>query len=165
MADEATFQAWLHARQYPPDCSGTVGSYTRQDYFHVLGLGAQLVSLKYGLLSALLQNRVYHFPTSHYVNPLRCPSRSFDCYFELPSNCSRPKPAASRFGRGGIRGPAKHSIAEHRRAEDVKIHWCFDVPRRKLARLAGLRAVHPGAWSAACRVVGWVWVILWGVVN
>ena len=140
MADEATFQAWLHARQYPPDCSGTVGSYTRQDYFHVLGLGAQLVSLKYGLLSALLQNRVYHFPTSHYVNPVRCPSRSFDCYFEAPSNCSRPKRALPK-GRAVAR-----RVHEHRRAEDVKIHWCFDLPRRKLTRLAGLSAVHPAAW-------------------
>ena len=76
-ADAVAFQSWLHARQFPSDCSRTVGFYTRQDYFHVLGLGAQMVSLKYNLLHALLQNRVYHFPTSHYVNPVRCPSRSW----------------------------------------------------------------------------------------
>ena len=89
-ADGLQFQSWLHARQYPADCRATVGMYTRQDYFYSLGLGAQMVSLKYGLLHALLQGRVYHFPTSHYINPVRCPSRSFDCYFEPPSNCTRP---------------------------------------------------------------------------
>ena len=36
----------------------------------------------------------------------------------------------------------------HRRVDDVKIHWCFDLPRRKLSRLAQLRAVHPAAWCA-----------------
>ena len=126
-ADAATFQAWLHARQYPADCSATVGLYTRQDYFYALGLGAQMVSLKFNFLTALLQNKVYHFPTSHYVNPLRCQSRSFDCYFETPTNCT----------------------GKHQRTEQVKIHWCFDLPRRKLSRLAGLRAVHSKAWYHA----------------
>ena len=99
-ADGIQFQSWLHARQYPADCRATVGMYTRQDYFYSLGLGAQMVSLKYGLLWALLQGRVYHFPTSHYVNPVRCPSRSFDCYFEPPSNCTRPPPPAGGGGAG-----------------------------------------------------------------
>eukprot|EP00908_Phaeocystis_cordata_P003847 Transcript_14227.p1 GENE.Transcript_14227~~Transcript_14227.p1 ORF type:complete len:396 (+),score=166.23 Transcript_14227:59-1189(+) len=115
--------------------------FTRQDYFFALGLGAQMVSLKYGLLHAILQGRVYHFPTSHYVNPVRCPSRSFDCYFEPASNCSRP----AKAGRQPKGRPARNP-REHRRAEDVKIHWCFDLPRRKLSRLAQLRAVHPAAW-------------------
>ena len=44
-ADGIQFQSWLHARQYPADCSGSVGMYTRQDYFYSLGLGAQMVSL------------------------------------------------------------------------------------------------------------------------
>jgi len=137
-ADAVAFQSWLHARQFPSDCSRTVGFYTRQDYFHVLGLGAQMVSLKYNLLHALLQNRVYHFPTSHYVNPIRCPSRSFDCYFEKPSNCSRPSKAKQATAR-----------SEHRKAEEVKIHWCFDLPRRKLTRIAGLQAVHASEWYHA----------------
>ena len=138
-SDATAFQSWLYARQFPSDCSRTVGFYTRQDYFHVLGLGAQMVSLKYNLLHALLQNRVYHFPTSHYVNPIRCPSRSFDCYFEKPSNCSRPSKARK----------APERSDEHRKAEEVKIHWCFDLPRRKLTRLAGLQAVHASEWYHA----------------
>lgn len=127
-ADALTFQHWLHARQYPADCSATVGARTRLDYFHVLGLGAQMVSLKFNLVDALLNQRVYHFPTSHYVNPLRCRSRSFDCYFERPTNCTVP---------------------QHRRVVDVKIHWCFDLPRRRLSRLAGLRGVHSKSWYHA----------------
>ena len=39
-ADAAQFQRWLHARQYPADCSQTVGARARQDYFYALGLGA-----------------------------------------------------------------------------------------------------------------------------
>ena len=110
-ADAATFQRWLHARQYPADCSATVGAQTRQDYFYALGLGAQMVALKFNFVHALLENMVYHFPTTHYVNPLRCANRSFDCYFERPTNCTR-----------------------HARTEQVKIHWCFDLPRRRLSR-------------------------------
>ena len=116
-ADGIQFQAWLHARQYPADCSGSIGMYTRQDYFYSLGLGAQMVSLKYGLLWALLQGSVYHFPTSHYVNPVRCASRSFDCYFEPPSNCTRPASAVGGGGGGGRRGRqlGQRSPAELRR--------------------------------------------------
>jgi hypothetical protein len=134
-ADALRFQRYLHARQYPSDCGSTVGMRARQDYFHVLGLGAQMVSLKFNFLHALLQSprAVYHFPTSHYVNPLRCPSRSFECYFASPSNCS--------WASGGR--------APHRRVENVKIHWCFDLPRRRLSRLAGLRAVHAKEWYHA----------------
>ena len=100
-ADAVRFQAFLHARQYPADCRRTSAVVTRTgarpdgttyagNYFYGLGLGSQLVSLKFNFMRALLQGRVYHFPTSHYVNPVRCPSRSFDCYFEPPSNCTRP---------------------------------------------------------------------------
>ena len=142
-SDAARFQSWIRERQYPSDCAATTGFFTRQDYFYKLGLGAQMVSLKYGLLHAILQGRVYHFPTSHYVNPVRCPSRSFDCYFEPASNCSRPAKAGRQ-----PKGRAARNPREHRRAEDVKIHWCFDLPRRKLSRLAQLRAVHPAAWCA-----------------
>jgi hypothetical protein len=28
----------------------------------------------------------------------------------------------------------------------VKIHWCFDLPRRRLTRMAKLRGVHPASW-------------------
>lgn len=126
--DAITFQRWIWERQHPSDCSQTVGAFTRQDYFYVLGLGAQMVSLKFNFVQALLQKQVYHFPTSHYVNPLRCPSRSFGCYFMPPTNCTR---------------------AQHRRTEPVKIHWCFDLPRRRLSRLAGLEGVHSKAWYNA----------------
>ena len=61
-----------------------------------------MVALKFGLLGALLRGAAYHFPTTHYANPLRCPSRSFDCYFERPTNCTRET---------------------HRRAVDVGIRW------------------------------------------
>ena len=132
--DAASFQRWLHARQFPQDCSATVGLRRRQDYFFALGLGAQMVSLKFNFVDALLQNKVYHFPTSHYVNPLRCPSRSFDCYFAPPTNCTWEQSA-----------PGPH----HKRNEQTKIHWCFDLPRRKLSRLAGLRAVHAKEWYHA----------------
>ena len=133
-ADAVQFQRFLHARQYPADCSTTVGARTRQDYFYALGLGAQMVSLKFNLVHALLQDRVYHFPTTHYANPLRCPSRSFDCYFAPPTNCSFNKVVGAKA---------------HRRTEQVKIHWCFDTPRRRLSRLAGLRHVHSKDWYHA----------------
>ena len=28
----------------------------------------------------------------------------------------------------------------------VKIHWCFDLPRRRLTRMAQLQGVHPASW-------------------
>lgn len=105
---------------------GAVGSFTPTGYFYALGLGAQMVSLKFNFLHAVLQGHVYHFPTSHYVNPLRCASRSFDCYFEPPTNCTA-----------------------HARKKEAKIHWCFDLPRRRLSRLAGLHTVHPKEWYHA----------------
>ena len=137
-SDAVRFQRFLHSRQYPSDCRSTVGARARQDYFYALGLGAQMVSLKFNFVHALLSDQVYHFPTSHYVNPLRCPSRSFGCYFAAPTNCSWPNGAA----------PAPEQ-KKHRRTENVKIHWCFDLPRRKLSRLAGLRAVHSKEWYHA----------------
>ena len=147
--DAVTFQRWLHAKQYPSDCSSTIGVRTRQDYFFALGLGAQMVSLKFNFLDALLRDRVYHFPTSHYVNPLRCKSRSFDCYFALPTNCTaaasaKPGGLKSVFGGGGSSQSASRLV--HKKVEESKIHWCFDLPRRRLSRLAGLRAVHAKAW-------------------
>ena len=45
-ADAATFQRFLHAHQYPADCSATVGARARAGYFGALGLGAQMVSLR-----------------------------------------------------------------------------------------------------------------------
>ena len=123
--DAARFQSWIRERHHRLRGDDRV--------FHAAGLllgplGAQMVSLKFNLLHALLHKKVYHFPTTHYVNPLRCPSRSFDCYFERPSNCTR---------------------ATHAAAEEVKIHWCFDLPRRRLSKLAGLRSVHSKAWYNA----------------
>lgn len=105
--DAETFQAWLRWRQFPADCRGTAGrvvwaglrpgqggkageEYPRQ-YFYALGLGSQMVALKMSFLSALLSpGRVLHWPTSHYINPLRCPSRSFGCYFAPITNCTLP---------------------------------------------------------------------------
>ncbi|KAL1504018.1 hypothetical protein AB1Y20_010433 [Prymnesium parvum] len=127
-ADSFRFQAWIRRIQYPRDCRATTGAITRRDYFYVLGLGAQMVSMKFNFVHSLLQGMVYHLPTTHYANPLRCPSRSFDCYFEPPTNCS---------------------TAQHARTLDVKIHWCFDIPRRRLTRMARLRAVHSSAWYHA----------------
>lgn len=98
-----------------------------------------MVSLKMNFVHSLLQGRVYHFPTSHYVNPLRCPSRSFDCYFEPPTNCSG---ASSRE----LGTPARKV---HRKVEESRILWCFELPRRRLSKLAGLRAVHSRAWYHA----------------
>ena len=100
-ADAVLFQRWLHSRQYPSDCSKSVGVLTRTglqpdgreypgNYFFGLGLGSQMVSLKFNFARALLKNQVYHFPSTHYANPLRCPSRSFDCYFEAPTHCTLP---------------------------------------------------------------------------
>lgn len=140
-ADASRFQSWIRRRQYPDDCRVTVGTLTGQQYFHALGLGAQMVSLKFNLASALLRGRVYHFPTSHYVNPQRCASRSFDCYFERPTNCSTAEASgASTYFR-------KHAM--HLHSESAKIHWCFDLPRRRLSRLAGLRGVHSLSWYHA----------------
>ena len=132
-ADAERFQEWIWQQQYPADCRATVGSFTPQAYFFALGLGAQMVSLKFNLLNALLQKQVYHFPTSHYVNPVRCTSRSFGCYFEQPTNCTLSKTSPFR----------------HKRVVHSKIHWCFDLPRRRLSRLAGLHGVHSKAWYHA----------------
>jgi hypothetical protein len=137
MADAQRFQQWLLERQHPTDCSMTVGARARQDYFYALGLGAQMVSLKFNFVRALMQRQVYHFPTSHYVNPLRCASRSFECYFERPTNCTM---AAN---------PSRTSRRAHRRVESVKIEWCFDLPRKRLSRIAGLQGVHSKAWYHA----------------
>ena len=110
---------------------------------------APQVSLKYGLLWALLQGSVYHFPTSHYVNPVRCASRSFDCYFEPPSNCTRPSAAIGGGGGGSRRGrqlgqrsPAElrrrrpwlaattsSNRSQHRAAEEVTSHSCCEPLR------------------------------------
>ena len=145
--DAALFQRWLTRRQYPAVCSATVGVLTRAglkpgttqhypgDYFYGLGLGSQMASLKFNFVDALLKNRIYHFPTSHYVNPLRCPSQRFDCYFEAPTNCSIDATTNSALGR-----TSHHAIAT------APLLWCFELPRRRLSRLAGLRAVHPEAW-------------------
>ena len=56
-ADGLQFQSWLHARQYPADCGTTIGAFPKQEYFWGLGLGAQMVALKFGLLNALLQGQ------------------------------------------------------------------------------------------------------------
>ena len=149
--DAVVFQRWLTAQQYPPDCRTTVGVLTRAglkpdgreqypgDYFYGLGLGSQMASLKFNFVDALLKNRIYHFPTSHYVNPLRCSSRRFDCYFEPPTSCTHAAPTLG----GGI-----HSAAPsmHRTVVSAPLLWCFELPRRRLSRLAGLRAVHAEAW-------------------
>ena len=127
-ADVQRFERWLHSRQYPADCGSTVGAFPQQSYFWGLGLGAQMVAIKFGLLNALLQGQVYHLPTSHYTNPLSCPSRSFDCYFERTSHCTRE---------------------QHKRAVDSRIYWCTDVPAARLTQLAGLSAVHPKEWYQA----------------
>jgi len=128
MNDVRLFAHWLHQRQHPADCGATVGGFPKQDYFWALGFGAQLVSLKFGFLAALLRNEVYHLPTSHYTNPISCPSRSLDCYFLPASNCTR---------------------ASHRVAKDVGIRWCFDVPEENLGSLAGLSQPHSKEWFHA----------------
>jgi hypothetical protein len=164
-ADAERFQQWIHRQQYPADCSQTAALLTRAgvqadgqhypgDYFYGLGLGSQMASLKYNLVHALLRGRVYHFPTSHYVNPVRCPSQTFDCYFEAPTNCSRPA-GASVSHTGGSTGTSTGGTARrvpathHRSVETAQLLWCFELPRKRLSRLAGLRAVHPEAWYQA----------------
>mgnify|MGYP006132663837 CR=1 FL=1 len=126
--DAQRFQAWIRTRQYPPDCSKVVGAVPAEDYFWRLGFASQLVAMKFGLLHALLHERIYHFPTTHYANPLRCPSRSFSCYFRRPSNCTR-----KTVGR----------------VESAAIHWCFELPLRRLQELAGLHDAHSMAWYQA----------------
>ena len=152
-ADAIRFQRFLWHRQHPSDCRAVVGLLTRAgvkpdgekypgDYFYGLGLGSQMASLKYNFFDALLKGRVYHFPTSHYVNPIRCPSQSFDCYFEPPSNCTVVVTA-------GPSGSASAERRVHRRVDTAPLLWCFQLPRRRLSRLAGLHAVHPEAWYQA----------------
>ena len=150
--DARRFQEFLHRHQYPVDCRDRVGALTRAglqpngeayrgDYFYSLGLGSQIVSLKFNFVHALLKGHIYHFPTSHYVNPLRCKGQSFNCYFMKPTNCTLPpmtKPPRS------IASPIRRS--DHGRVETTRLLWCFDLPRRRLARLMGLRTVHSSAW-------------------
>jgi len=145
--DAVRFQHYIFQNQFPQDCSTTTGVLTRAglkegqerwpgDYFYGLGLGSQMASLKFNLAKALLSGRVYHFPTSHYVNPIRCASQTFDCYFAPPTNCSR----VLAPGAPG----ARH--LRHRAIETAPLLWCFELPRRRLSRLAGLSAVHSEAW-------------------
>ena len=148
-ADAQRFQRFILRNQYPADCSVRDGVLTRAglqpdgakhwsgDYFYGLGLGSQMASLKYNLVHALLHGRVYHFPTTHYVNPVRCASQTFDCYFAPPTNCSRVKRPAD--------GPSMRRVT-HRKVETAPLLWCFELPRRRLSRLAGLHGVHSEAW-------------------
>lgn len=158
-ADAVRFQAFIAARQYPKDCSQTVGVLTRAgvmadgvthypgDYFYGLGLGSQMAALKFNLAHALLRNRVYHFPTTHYVNPVRCSSQTFDCYFAPPTNCSRHAflRTASASSSSDAAAPITRRKA-HASIETAPLLWCFELPRRRLSRLAGLRGVHSEAW-------------------
>lgn len=151
-ADALRFQAFMHARQYPHDCGATVGVLTRAgvqpdgvthyagDYFYGLGLGSQMAALKFNFVQALLRNRVYHFPTSHYVNPVRCASQTFDCYFAPPTNCSRHGKGASPLA--AVVPPR----SMHASVETAQLLWCFELPRKRLSRLAGLHGVHSEAW-------------------
>ena len=130
VADDVLFTRWISDRQHPANCTAVEGAPApRHDYFmDKIGFGAQLVSLKFGLLSALLSGRVYHLPRSHYVNPRACRSQSLTCYFEAPTDCA---------------------AGEHRLLHTEPHHWCADTPRHRLSRLAGLRAVHSARWYHA----------------
>ena len=144
-ADGTRFQSWLREHQYPADCRAVPGVLTRAgrrldgksnwagDYFYGLGLGSQMASLKYNFVDSLVKGRVYHFPTTHYANPVRCASQRFDCYFEAPTNCT-------------ITNSATSSRSAHRKMDTAPLLWCFELPRRRLSRLAGLKAVHAEAW-------------------
>jgi hypothetical protein len=151
--DAVRFQRFIRQNQFPRDCSATEGQLTRAgvktetgpwqehwpgDYFYGLGLGSQMTSLKFNFVHALLRGRVYHFPTSHYVNPVRCARQTFDCYFEPTTNCSRlARPITTEPGEGRF---------YHSNLKAVALLWCFELPRERLTRLAGLRAVHAEAW-------------------
>ena len=129
--DAKRFQDWIHRKQNPADCSAVNGTRAYNSYYRSLGLGAQLVSLKFGLLNALLQGRVLFLPRSQYVNPLSgrdCKDQSFECYFEPPSRCA---------------------VNELHAFEPDEHHWCAVVPRPTLTRLAGLRQVHSTEWYHA----------------
>ena len=148
--DAVRFQRFIFQSQFPQDCSTTTGVLTRAglkegqerwpgDYFYGLGLGSQMASLKFNFAKALLSGRVYHFPTSHYVNPIRCASQTFDCYFAPPTNCSRVVAPGAPGAPGARR-------LRHRAMDTAPLLWCFELPRRRLSRLAGLSAVHSEAW-------------------
>jgi len=139
-SDAARFQSFLFRHQYPADCRATVGMQTSLSYFYSIGIGSQMVSMKMNFLQAVLDGKVYHFPKSQYVNPLRCSSKSFDCYFELPTNCSKTDPTQK---------PTAPPRTIHRKIEASDILWCVDVPRRRLSRLAKLDAVHSTEWYHA----------------
>ena len=153
--DAVRFQHFIFQSQFPRDCSTTTGVLTRaglkedqehwpSDYFYGLGLGSQMASLKLNLAKALLSGRVYHFPTSHYVNPIRCASQTFDCYFAQPTNCSRMMPVARGVPAAPVAPVARH--LHHRAMDTAPLLWCFELPRRRFSRLAGLSAVHSEAW-------------------
>ena len=148
--DAVRFQHYIFRNQFPQDCSTTTGVLTRAglkegqdrwpgDYFYGLGLGSQMASLKFNFAKSLLSGRVYHFPTSHYVNPVRCASQTFDCYFAPPTNCSR-------VVAPGTQGARHLRHLRHRAMDTAPLLWCFELPRRRLSRLAGLSAVHSEAW-------------------
>lgn len=111
-ADAVRFQAWVRWHQNPRDCGKATGAVQERSYFWRLGLGAQLVSLKFGLLRALLHGHVFHLPDTHYTNPVGCPDRSFSCYFERPSQSC--------------------TVSSHRSVVRDSIHWCGTVPAANL---------------------------------
>ena len=125
MTDEFKFSSWMKSVQNPASCSNVPGVTIDPSYFSSLGLGAQIVSLKFNFLSALLKGEVYHFPITHYSNPRLCPSRSFECYFKPPSECSSNS---------------------HKVLRRAMIAWCGRIPKQKLSRMANLSSVHPEVW-------------------
>ena len=153
--DAMRFQKFIRRTQFPHDCRAQPGVLTRAgvqsdgkhfpgDYFYGLGLGSQMASLKFNLAHALLKGRTYHFPTTHYANPARCPSQTFDCYFAAPTNCSRTRATAASASSSAAASPSPRSF--HRTIETAPLLWCFELPRRRLSRLAGLQGVHNEAW-------------------
>lgn len=122
MTDEERFLDYMHRSQNPQDCARVRQVTTKASYFDRIGIGSQLISIKFNFISSLLAGSVYHFPSSHYVNPSTCPAQSLQCYFRPITQCD--------------------SAA----AVEETVRWCDPVPFEKLSMTANLSRVHSQRW-------------------
>lgn len=122
MTDEQRFFDYMYRSQNPPDCARVRQVTTRASYFDKIGIGSQLISVKFNFISSLLAGSVYHFPSSHYVNPSTCSAQSLQCYFRSITECD----SAGRV--------------------EEEVRWCDPVPFEKLSMTANLSRVRSQRW-------------------
>ena len=83
-----------------------------------------MVSLKFNL-RALLKNQVYHFPSTHYANPLRR---------RLLRLLLRSANALHAAVDDADAGPVRRGRHRPRQRLTERLLWCFELPRRRLSK-------------------------------